>query len=91
MLLRALPDDFKLNAGTSMTLLSALPDDFKLNALGDTERSAGLSLVLQYFMVDSSGNFMVDSSGNFMVALDYGFVYPQMLHALPDDFKLNAE
>ena len=90
MLLSALKDDFSLNAEGGTMALSALADDWSLNALHDTERSEGTLVISTFFLVDSAGNFMVDSAGNFMVALDSEYVYPQKLHALADDFNLNA-
>ena len=71
--------------------LTALPDDWSLNALGDTDRSAGTTILVEYYLVDEAGNFLVDTAGNFLVGMATESVYPQMLHALPDDFALNAE
>lgn len=91
MLLHALPDDFKLNSLANSLVLSALPDDFKLNALYDTTRSTGTEFLEMFYLVDELGNNLTDESGNFLVGYYSSTVYPQTLHALPDDFGLRAE
>lgn len=71
--------------------LTALQDDFRLNALGDTERSTGIEVALEYFLTDPAGDFLTDPEGNFLIGRSYSTVYPQMLHSIQDDFRLNAE
>lgn len=71
--------------------LNALPDDFTLHANGDLERSAGITYPEAYFLVDTEGNFLVDTEGNFLIGYFKETVYPQILNALPDDFRLNTE
>lgn len=71
--------------------LHAMADDWSLNALADTERSDGLSANFLYYLTDELGNYLTDESGNRLVGYEAETVYPQMLHALPDDFVLNAE
>lgn len=73
------------------TDLHTSQDDFRLNALGDTERSAGLNAAYTYYLTDPDGNRLTDTEGNYLTAYFFDTVYPQMLHALPDDFNLNAE
>lgn len=72
-------------------LLHALPDDFKLNARDDTARSTGTEFLELVYLVDELGNNLTDESGNFLVGYFSSTVYPQILHALPDDFRLRAE
>lgn len=92
MELHALPDDFALSAlGANQYALNALPDDFTLLADADTERSPGTVLTFVYYLTDTLGNILTDPSGNRLIGMVTGTVYPQILHALPDDFGLNAE
>ena len=72
-------------------LLHALPDDFKLNALDDVERSTGTDFFELVYLTDELGNRLTDESGNYLVGYLSSTVYPQILHALPDDFRLRAE
>lgn len=71
--------------------LHAHADDWKLNAVWDTERDSGHSFVYLYYLTDTLGNYLTDPQGNRLVGREYATQYPQMLHALPDDFVLNAE
>lgn len=90
--LHALPDDFALiAAGTDLYALTALPDDFSLLADADTDRSPGLTLIFAFYLTDTLGNILTDPSGNRLMGMTSGTIYPQMLHALPDDFNLVAE
>lgn len=72
-------------------LLHALQDDFNLTALADTDRSAGSSFIFPYYLTDTAGNRLTDTAGNYLVGYFSDTLYPQTLHALPDDFNLNAE
>ena len=69
----------------------AFADDWKLNANGDTERDEGKSFVYIYYLTDPQGNYLTDPQGNRLVGREYATQYPQILHALPDDFILNTE
>lgn len=89
--LTALPDDFNLSAEQTTISLFALPDDFNLLADADTERSTGLTLIFGYYLTDPAGNYLTDPSGNRLMGMTSGTIYPQVLHALPDDFNLSAE
>lgn len=70
--------------------LHALADDWKLNALADTPRSSGLTLNFPAYLTDESGNRLTDQSGNYLIGYYSDTVYPQVLHANQDDFKLRA-
>lgn len=71
--------------------LHAIQDDWSLRADGDTERSAGQTFVYEYYLTDTAGNRLTDPSGNYLVARNSETKYPQVLHALPDDFTMNTE
>jgi len=71
--------------------LHALQDDWTLNADADTDRSTGSVFYFSYNLTDPSGNKLKDPLGNYLVGLQSSTMYPQFLHALPDDFSLNAE
>lgn len=70
--------------------LHALPDDWTLHANGDLERLEQ-GFPFAYFLVDTAGNFLVDTAGNFLIGYYTDTMYPQILNALPDDFRLNSE
>lgn len=70
--------------------LHALADDFNLNALGDTERSGGTTIYIPAYLTDPSGNRLTDPSGNYLIGNYEELVYPQVLHAIQDDFSLRA-
>lgn len=74
-------------------ILHTVQDDFNLTANGDTERGTTAVAVVTtgYFLVDELGNFLVDEAGNFLVGSNETSQYPQIIHADPDDFQLNAE
>lgn len=72
-------------------LLHSIPDDFSLHALWDTERSTGTAFVAQYYITDTLGNILTDPSGNRLAGYTLVTLYPQKLHAIPDDFSLHAE
>lgn len=72
-------------------VLHALADDWNLNANGDTERGSVVLAQFGYYLTDPQGNRLTDPSGNYLVGYQSVSYYPQILHALPDDFNLNAE
>lgn len=72
-------------------LLHANKDDFKLRALYDTERNPAFVALYPFYLVDELGNRLTDESGNYLIGLEESTIAPQILNALPDDFKLNAE
>lgn len=72
-------------------MLHAIQDDFKLNALGDTEKSAGTQFVFLYYLTDTAGNKLTDTAGNYLVGYLREEIRLQVLHAIQDDFRLNAE
>lgn len=71
--------------------LHALQDDWTLHANADTTRSTGTSIVSYAYLTDPSGNKLTDTAGNYLVAGYLETVYPQVLHALQDDFTLHSE
>lgn len=70
--------------------LHALPDDWSLRALGDVERSTGSTFYYEYNLVDRAGNFLIDRAGDFLIGRTAETSYPQLLHAMPDDFNLRG-
>lgn len=70
--------------------LNALPDDFELNALYDTERTYSAAFIFYAYLTDELGNYLTDELGNRLIAPFVETLNPQVLHSLPDDFKLNA-
>lgn len=71
-------------------ILNALPDDFVLNAASETGFNI-VSLVSTYYLTDTVGNYLTDTAGNRLIAYVAENVNAKVLHALPDDFVLNAE
>jgi hypothetical protein len=71
--------------------LHTAQDDFSLHANADTERGAGVIQSFTANLTDASGNKLTDASGNYLTAVYAETIYPQILHALPDDFALNSE
>ena len=70
--------------------LTALNFDEQLNALPDADRGAKYTFTEQIFLVDAAGDFLTDASGNFLVTTTRTTAYPQMIHALSEDFKLTG-
>ena len=70
--------------------LHALPDDFRLTALADTERDAGRDFRFPYYLTDPDGNKLTDPDGNYLIVAVAETLYPQILNAFPDDFRLVA-
>lgn len=73
-------------------LLHTMQDDFELNANGDTERGEAIDYLSgAYNLIDRSGNLLVDRSGNYLCFNQTDNIRPQIIHAIQDDFILNAE
>lgn len=70
--------------------LNALPDDWTLHANGDVARLA-MGFPFEYFLISPQGDFLTDPQGNFLIGYYTDVMYPQILNALPDDFRLNSE
>lgn len=71
--------------------LTAPADDWDLNAVGDVERDTGTLFSYSYYLTDPFGNYLTDPFGNRLIGSSSSFQYPQILHALPDDFNLTSE
>lgn len=71
--------------------LHTVQDDWKLRADADTPRSSGQNFSFDYYLTDTAGNYLTDTAGNRLVGRSYSFLYPQILHAIQDDFNLNSE
>lgn len=87
----ALPDDLTLHAPEFPTGLTAVPDDWTVRAMPDTGRIFSVEYLVFVTLIDEAGNRLVDESGNPLGVMETVTIYPQILHALPDDLTLNAE
>lgn len=82
LLLRANPDNFGLTTSQ---------DDFRLNSPETFDH--GIELITLWstaYLTDPQGNRLTDASGNYLIIYGADALYSVILHALPDDFQLNA-
>jgi hypothetical protein len=77
--------------GAVPEVLHTVQDDWNLRANADTERSEGMGFLFDYYLTDTAGNYLTDTAGNRLIARDATTLYPQVLHAVQDDWKLNSE
>lgn len=71
-------------------ILHALPDSLRLRSSADIVRE-NQTVIFSYYLTDPSGNRLTDPSGNYLIAYAGSVVNVQILHSLPDDWKLNSE
>lgn len=77
--------------GVLPTELHAIQDDWNLRADADTERSEGMDFAFDYYLTDTAGNYLTDTAGNRLIARANVESFPQILHAIQDDWNLNSE